>query len=197
MSQLSPGFGLAACDCKTLRLWNPCSFPAFPRRAGRLDGQEGRQKARASRGDASRSNPNWKSSSLRQIAAGMPAAMVTRSRSSRQNGHSRLARGEPPSLWPRLPAELLGRIAAACESGATLRAIDAVDRSLWSTRVERLLGALQGTPSEPLLLHVRHVARRAAPALVTAGALHPSLPTHLPRPAHATPRTPHHLRRIS
>ena len=112
----------------------------------------------------------------------MPAAMVTRSRSSRQHGHSRVARGAPPSLWPRLPAELLGRIAAACESGATLRAIDAVDRSLWSTRVERLLGALQGTPSEPLLLHVRHVARRAAPALVTAGALHPYYPHHFTTP---------------
>ena len=108
--------------------------------------------------------------------------MVTRSRSSRQHGHSRVARGAPPSLWPRLPAELLGRIAAACESGATLRAIDAVDRSLWSTRVERLLGALQGTPSEPLLLHVRHVARRAAPALVTAGALHPYYPHHFTTP---------------
>ena len=131
-------------------------------------------------------------------SAGMPAAMVTRSRSSRQHGHSRVARGAPPSLWPRLPAELLGRIAAACESGATLRAIDAVDRSLWSTRVERLLGALQGTPSEPLLLHVRHVARRAAPALVTAGALHPYYPHHFTTPCSrhtscATPPTPHLL----
>lgn len=128
----------------------------------------------------------------------MPAAMVTRSRSSRQHGHSRVARGAPPSHWPRLPAELLGRIAAACESGATLRAIDAVDRSLWSTRVERLLGALQGTPSEPLLLHVRHVARRAAPALVTAGALHPYYPHHFTTPCSrhtscATPPTPHLL----
>ena len=119
------------------------------------------------------------------------AARVTRSRTSQQHEQSRLDRGAPPSLWPRLPAELLGRIASACESGAELRAIDAVDCSLRSTRVERLLGALQGTPSEPLLLHVRHVARRAAPALVTAGASTAAL---LPTPPHHALPTPRLLR---
>ena len=85
--------------------------------------------------------------------------MVTRSRASaRQHVLPRIASAPTSSPWPRLPAELLGRIASACESCAALRAMDALDRSLWSTRVERLLGALRCTPTEPLLLHVRHVA---------------------------------------
>ena len=96
--------------------------------------------------------------------------MVSRSRASAaQHGFPRIA-SAPASPWPHLPAELLGRIASACETCAALRAMDALDRSLWSTRVERLLGALRCAPAEPLLLHVRHVARRAAPALVSAGA---------------------------
>ena len=100
--------------------------------------------------------------------------MVTRSRASaRQHGLPRIASAPTSSPWPRLPAELLGRIASACESCAALRAMDALDRSLWSTRVERLLGALRCTPTEPLLLHVRHVARRATPALVSAGGAAP------------------------
>ena len=91
---------------------------------------------------------------------------------AQQHGFPRIA-SAPPSPWPRLPAELLGRIASACETCAALRAMDALDRSLWSTRVERLLGALRCTPTEPLLLHVRHVARRATPALVSAGGAAP------------------------
>ena len=86
-----------------------------------------------------------------------------------QRAHPRLARGAQPSIWLRLPAELHGRIAGACNNCSSLRALDAVDRSLWATRVERLLSALQGTPSEPLLLHVRHLADRAAPELVASG----------------------------
>ena len=131
--------------------------------------------------------------------AGALAAMATRSRSAQPQAHPRLVPGAPPSLWPRLPAELLARIASACECGTALRAIDAVDGSLWSTRVERLLGALQGSPSEPLLLHVRHVARRAAPALVTAGACYNPDSRHqltAPRPrltSHSAPPAPHPL----
>ena len=125
-----------------------------------------------------------------RITSGM--ATVTRSRASaRQHGLPRIASAPTSSPWPRLPAELLGRIASACESCAALRAMDALDRSLWSTRVERLLGALRCTPTEPLLLHVRHVARRAAPALVSAGAgVHPLL---YPYCAPSTPRPAPHV----
>eukprot|EP00964_Phaeocystis_antarctica_P000853 scaffold469_cov60-Phaeocystis_antarctica.AAC.2 len=127
------------------------------------------------------------------------AALATRSRSTQPQAQPRPVPGAPPSLWPRLPAELLARIASACVCGSALRAIDAVDGSLWSTRVERLLCALQGSPSEPLLLHVRHVARRAAPALVTAGTCYSPDSRHqltAPRPRHAShsaPPAPHPL----
>ena len=109
----------------------------------------------------------------------MVTAMVTRSRTqarahprrTQAHAHPRLAPNAEQQSWRCLPAELLGRIALMCDGSASMCALDAVDQLLWATRVERLLSALQEAPSEPLLLHVRHVAHRAAPELVDAGAV--------------------------